>query len=40
MLPAEEDNDGLFTDLAGFDLTVKQGTSVRENGAGDRRWLK
>ncbi|MBQ7610392.1 MAG: DUF5123 domain-containing protein, partial [Bacteroidales bacterium] len=40
ILPATEDNNDIFTDLPAFDLTLRYGTSVREKGIGDPRWLK
>ena len=40
ILPDSEDNDGIFTDLSSFDLTIKAGTSVKSSGIGDPRWLK
>ena len=40
ILPASEDNAGIFEDLANFDLRIKAGTSVRTNAVGDPRWLK
>ena len=40
ILPATEDNDDIFTDISSFDLTLKNGTSVKNASIGDPRWLK
>lgn len=40
ILPEGEDNNDIFADLPAFDLTLKNGTSVRNLGIGDPRWLK